>query len=183
MRHGKWNKYDRYDEHSICDEYGRDDGYDRKISDSECLRDLAEKWLADEISIYRRCGMMFVIMTAALCGTVILILNEEGGKRYPGFVIYAVAAYTFYKSIMSIINLVKVRKFRSPLLMAIRDIGYVDACVSILSLQTAMFASFGNGQEALIKRMNGMTGFGVCLMVLGTGVHSICLAKKMKRNG
>lgn len=112
---------------------------------------------------------------------MILMVCEEEGKSYPGFLIYAVAAYTFYKIILSIINLVKVRKFKSPLLMAIRDIGYIDACVSVLSLQTAMFASFGSEQESFIKLMNGATGSVVCLLVLGIGIYSVRQANKMKR--
>lgn len=108
-------------------------------------------------------------------------LLAEEGKRYPGFLIYAVAAYTFYKTIISMINLIKVWKYKSPLLMAIRDIGYIDACVSVLSLQTAMFAAFGEEQESFIKFMNGITGSVVYLLVLCIGIYSIRSADRMKR--
>jgi len=40
---------------------------------------------------------------------------------------------------------------KSKLIMTIREIGYIDACVLILKLQTAMFASFGNPQESWHK--------------------------------
>ena len=140
-----------------------------------------EERLPAEIRFYRWCGILFIIMTAALCGTVILILDEEGGKHYPGSLIYGAALYAFYKMIMSVVNLVKVRKHRSPLLLAIRDIGYVDACVSILSLQTAMFASFGTGEKEFSRLMNGVTGAAVCLMVLGTGIRAVWMAGKMKQ--
>lgn len=151
--------------------------YDRRMA----KREQNEELLAEEIFVYHKCGILFLIMTVALGGMVILMVCEEKGKRYPGFLIYAVAAYTFYKIAISVINLVKVRKFKSPLLMAIRDIGYIDACVSILSLQTAMFASFGDGQEFFIKFMNGATGSVVCLFVLGIGSYSVHSANKMKR--
>ena len=134
-----------------------------------------------EISFYRRCGIWLTMLTTALAGTVILILHEEGGKQYPGYLIYAVAGYTFYKIIMSVVNLRKVRRFRSPLLMAIRDIGYVDALVSVLSLQTAMFASFGKGEPGFDRLMNGTVGTAVCLMVFGAGIRSIRQANRMKR--
>ncbi len=140
-----------------------------------------EERLPAEIRFYRWCGILFIIMTVALCGTVILILDEEGGKHYPGSLIYGAALYVFYKMIMSVVNLVKVRKHRSPLLLAIRDIGYVDACVSILSLQTAMFASFGTGEKEFSRLMNGVTGAAVCLMVLGTGIRAVWMAGKMKQ--
>lgn len=134
-----------------------------------------------EISFYRRCGIWLTMLTIALAGTVILILHEEGGKQYPGYLIYAVAGYTFYKIIMSVVNLRKVRRFRSPLLMAIRDIGYVDALVSVLSLQTAMFASFGKGEPGFDRLMNGTVGTAVCLMVFGAGIRCIRQANRMKR--
>ena len=151
--------------------------YDRKMSKKAQNGEVLEK----EIFVYHKCGILFLIMTVALGGMVILMVCDEEGKSYPGFLIYAVAAYTFYKIILSIINLVKVRKLKSPLLMAIRDIGYIDACVSVLSLQTAMFASFGSEQESFIKLMNGATGSVVCLLVLGIGIYSVRSANKMKR--
>ena len=61
-----------------------------------------------------------------------------------------------------------------PYLLSItRRIGYIDACVSILTLQTAMFASFAEGEEAFVKLMNGITGTAVCLMVLGLGIQGV----------
>lgn len=152
--------------------------YDRRISCKEQDKEV----LAEEISVYHKCGLLFLIMTVALGGMVVLMVCAEEGKSYPGFLIYAVAAYTFYKIVLSIVNLVKVRKFKSPLLMAIRDIGHIDACVSILSLQTAMFASFGDGQEFFRKLMNGAAGSVICLLVLGIGSYSVHSANKMRRN-
>lgn len=151
--------------------------YDRKMA----KREQSDELMAEEISVYHKCGILFLIMTVALGGMVILLVCGEDGKRYPGLLIYAVATYTFYKITISIVNVVKVRKFKSPLLMAIRDIGYIDACVSILSLQTAMFASFGDGQGLLVKLMNGVTGSVVCLLVSGIGSYSVHSANKMKR--
>ena len=151
--------------------------YDRRMAKREQDRER----LADEIFVYHKCGILFLIMTVALVGMVILMVCSEEGHSYPGFLIYAVAAYTFYKIIISVINLVKIRKFKSPLLMAIRDIDYIDASVSILALQTAMFVSFGGGQELFIKFMNGVTGSVVCMLVLCIGIYSVRSANRMKR--
>ena len=73
-----------------------------------------------------------------------------------------------------------VKKQKSPLLRILRKIGYVDACVSILMLQTAMFDSFGKEQEAFIKLMNGVTGAVVTVLVLSLGIQGICVSRKMK---
>jgi divalent metal cation (Fe/Co/Zn/Cd) transporter len=150
--------------------------YERKLEKEEKGKAL----LAEEIAIYHTCGILFLVMTIALAGMVILMVCEEEGKHYPGFLIYAVATYTFYKITIAVINLVKVRKLQSPLLMAIRGIGYIDACVSILSLQTAMFSSFGEEQELFRKTMNSITGIIVTVFVLCIGIYSVYSARKMK---
>lgn len=106
--------------------------------------------------------------------------NCQGGKNYPGITIYAVATYTFYKIIVSTIQVIKVGKRKSPILSITRRIGYIDACVSILTLQTAMFASFANGEEEFIKLMNGITGVALCMIVLGLGIQGICLTNRRR---
>ena len=106
---------------------------------------------------------LFLFMAVVLSGAVICCKIRKAGKNYPGFMIYAVAAYTFYKIIMSTIQVIKVGKRRSPLLSITRRIGYIDACVSILTLQTAMFASFSSGEEQFIKLMNGEHGERWCV--------------------
>lgn len=139
-----------------------------------------KKRLLEEIALYKSCGILFLFMTIVLMGAVVLLLTSENGKSYPGFTIYAVAAYAFYKIIMSVINVIKTRKMKSPLLMTIRDIGFIDACVSILSLQTAMFAAFGAEDVFFTKMMNGITGSAVCTVVFATGIYEIIAARKMK---
>lgn len=137
-----------------------------------------QEHMSQELSVYRRNSILFIFMAVVLAGAVILLLNAQGGKDYPGLTIYAVATYTFYKITMSTIQVIKVGKRKSPLLSITRRIGYIDACVSILTLQTAMFASFAEGEEALVKLMNGITGTVVCLMVLGLGIQGVCYSNK-----
>lgn len=87
--------------------------------------------------------------------------------------IFVVAMYTFYKVIISVVNMVRARKMKSPLLVIIRNIGYADALVSLLSLQTAMFASFGENSNINPQVMNAITGTCVCIMILVIGIYMI----------
>lgn len=134
-----------------------------------------------ECDVYRRSSILLILMAVVLAGTVILLRHSIGGKNYPGITIYVAAAFAFYKIIKSTINVINERKNNSPLLSALRRIGHVNACVSILTLQTAMFASFGKGQEQLAKVMNGATGTAVCLIVLFIGIDGLCSAIRQKR--
>lgn len=143
--------------------------YERMIRNENC----SERKRQKENSVYRICGLLLMLVTAALTVVVFLLGYSSIEKSYPGFMIYAVATYSFYKITMSVINLVKVRKLNSPLLSSIRNIGYADALVSILSLQVAMFTSFGNVSEMQVKIFHLLTGTCVCLMILLMAVFMI----------
>lgn len=135
-----------------------------------------------EMIVYRKSSILFILIAVVLMGMVILLEVRQGGKCYDGIIIYAVATYTFYKIIMAVCHLFKASKQDSPLLMTVRKIGYIDACTSILTLQSAMFVSFAKQEKFLPMVMNGITGTFVCIMVLGIGVHGILMCDKQNRH-
>lgn len=133
-----------------------------------------------EWKVYRNCGIMLSVLSMILGGAVMMLVSGEGGKSYPGLMIYTAATYTFYKLTVSIINLVKARKEKSVLLITLRNIGYADSLVSLLSLQTALFTAFGQDSDDFVPMMNALTGAAVCLMVLFLGISMVYNAKKEK---
>lgn len=139
-----------------------------------------EERIKTEIKVYKRGSRLFLFMGIVTTGMVILLISSKGGKIYPGYMIYVAAMYSFYKIITSTIQIIKVGKEKSPLLTILRRIGYLDACVSILILQTAMFASFGDGRIEFEKLMNGVTGAVVSLLVLGMGLYGMKTAAKLE---
>lgn len=130
--------------------------------------------------VYYICGIILSATSIALAGAVIMLVKGQGGKAYPGVMIYAVAAYTFYKLGMAITNRIKAGKQKSVLLSTLRNISYADALVSLLSLQTALLTAFGQGSEEKIPFMNALTGSGVCLMIFVLGIHMICRSGNSK---
>lgn len=136
-----------------------------------------------ELKIYGYCGFMFTVMSVALFGAVIILTHGKGGKTYPGLMIYTVAVYTFYKMIISVVNMIKAKKEKSYLLTTLRNISYADALVSMLSLQTALLNEFGNKNDTSfsIIGMNTITGVSVCLMIFVLGMYMIFHARKLKQ--
>lgn len=151
--------------------------YERRISILEKTQNMQQQ----ELSVYQNCGILFILLTIALGASVIQMVYFDKGYSYPGTLIFAVAAYTFYKIVLAIINIVKAGRLKSPLLMTIRYIGYADAVVSMLSLQTAMIVSFGSVNTMSSKRMNSLTGGLTCLMILIMGIYMICSATIQKK--
>ncbi len=127
---------------------------------------------------FRTCGILLVLLTLTLQGVVILIVREGNTFAYHGLLIYVVATYDFYCLISSIVYMAKTRKKHSPSVVAIKCISFATSLVAILSLQTAMFASFGDQtMEASQQRlMNTLTGSAVCLLLILLGIMMIVQA-------
>lgn len=124
-----------------------------------------------ELKVYRNCGRLLSAMSVALAGAVILLFTGNGGATYAGHAIYGVAAYTFYKVVMSVLNMLRARKEKSLLAITLRNIGHCDALVSLLSMQTALLASFGRGSAEFAPIMNAATGLTVSIAALSIGLH------------
>jgi len=92
----------------------------------------------------------------------------------------AIAAYTFYKMTMAIVNAIKAGKQQSLWLTAIRNIGCADAAASLLTLQHSMLVSFEGMSNRDIDLMNALAGAGVCLLTTALGTHMIL--RKEKQN-
>lgn len=134
-----------------------------------------------ELCRYRLCGVGLLIMNVALAGMVVLMVSQNRGYVYPGILIYAMAAYSFYTVIIAVVNVIKFRRHGSPVLSAAKTISLAAALVSILALETAMIAQFG-GTDDYRKMMTAATGGGVCAIILGMAVFMIVRsAKHMKQ--
>ena len=147
---------------------------ERKISrldDRELIR-------KKEISVIKTDGILLLVLNLSLSGVVLLTIAQDTAKRYSEIMVISIAAYTFYKIIMAVVNLVKVRKMRSPILITIRNIGVADALVSMLTLQAAMLTSFQNENSRNTHQLNAITGLAVCILISMLGTSMIRYASK-----
>ena len=146
-------------------------------------RQLKARDEAEELRRYRLCGIILLFMNQALAGIVICIVYQNLGFRYPGILIYAMAAYAFYAIISAAVNVVKTRQHKSPILSAAKAINLVAAMVSILSLETAMLAQFGGADDQMLRPvMTGITGAVVCALVIVMAIYMIWQSsKKLKQ--
>ncbi|MDE7114733.1 MAG: hypothetical protein K2O57_11255, partial [Acetatifactor sp.] len=133
---------------------------------------------------YRLCGIILLFMNFALSGIVVLVIRQNSGFEYPGVLIYIMAMYTFYAAITAVWNVIKFRKYGSPVLSAAKVISLTAAMVSMLSLETAMLTQFGAGDDAAFRQiMTASTGAGVSVIVLGMAIYMIVHATKSLKSG
>ena len=149
----------------------------RKISRLDDREQIRKK----ELSVIKTDGILLLVLNLALSSVVLLTIAQDTAKRYSEIMVISIAAYTFYKITMAVVNMVKVRKTKSPILITIRNIGAADALVSMVTLQAAMFASFQDKNSLNTNQMNAITGLSVCILISILGISMIWYAWKKKK--
>jgi len=113
------------------------------------------------------CSLILLLVNVILSGAVLMILYEGKGFFYHGIMIYVVAVYTFYVTIHAVINVIKYRKYNSPVMLTAKYIALSAALVSMLSLETAMLSEFGAEMDTMQKQiLIAATGGGVSVAVV-----------------
>ena len=131
----------------------------------------------------RSCAYILLLVNLSLSGAVLMILYQNRGYDYPGMMIYVMAMYTFYATIHAIVDILKYRKLGSPVMSTAKIISLSAALVSMLNLETAMFAQFGQDMTLENQRIFIiLTGAGVSITVVTLSVMLIIRATKEIRS-
>lgn len=144
--------------------------------------------MAKELRIYRACGIAFLAMNLALALMIFFMVYWNRTFEHSMITAIAMAAYTFWSFTHAIVGIVKYRKYNSPILSASKAISMAAACVSMLTLESTMLTTFGDGTMDLAARriMLTATGAAVSVVVIITAVYMIARGtreiKKEKRN-
>lgn len=147
------------------------------------LRDVRTASLGTELRAeykrYRFCGIVLLVMNLALAAMVFFITYFNRGFTHHFITTIALAAYTFTAMTVAIVNVVRYRKYQSPLLSASKAISLAAAAVSMLTLETAMLNAFGEANTESFRRiMTTATGAAVCAFVLAMAIYMIVHATK-----
>ena len=127
--------------------------------------------------IIRFTGSMLIALSVSLVGIVMLSFVKDRGKVFPLVMMLAMATYAFTKITLATINWIKVRKCSLPKMLALRNVSFADAFVSIFTLQRSMVVSFEGMSEMEIRMMNAATGLGVCIIVFLLGFNLISVSR------
>lgn len=136
---------------------------------------------------YRLCGCLMLLLHIGMTGVVVQMVRHGRSFVYPGYLIYAVAAYAFYALITTVVTLLRRRGRQSPLLTAAKRVSLCGAMMSMLALQTALISRFGGDDPVFARVMTSVTGGVVCLisvaLTLGMLRVSRSRGKEQTKNG
>ncbi len=143
----------------------------KKIQNDELLK----------AKVYRNSGIIILILNVALSSAIAQMVFSDAHFTYMGWTIFAFAFYAFYKITTSIIGFIKARTQADLTVKAIVNINFIDAIVSILALQTALLATFSEG-DINVSLFNTFTGIVVSLLSISTGVYMIVSANNKTKD-
>lgn len=147
-------------------------------------RKRAEKGgVAFEKRRYRLTARLLLVLNIPAGGMLLLLVKDNPASSYPGYTIYAVAAYTFYMLTLSVIHLIKRKKLGSPILSAAAALNFIAALMSLSGLQNSLISEFSPGDEAYRVLMNTLTGTGVWFLAVGISVFMMISSSVRKRKG
>ena len=136
-----------------------------------------------ELLRYRACGWVFLAMNLAL--TVIVFFMVYWNRTFEHHMITAIAmaAYTFTTFTVAIINVIKYRKYNSPVFSASKAISLAAALVSMLTLESTMLTTFSDSTMSVSeqKLMLGLTGAAISAVIVAMAIYMIVNGtKKLK---
>ena len=136
--------------------------------------------MRNELILYRFCGWIFMVMNLALSLIVFFMVYWNRTFRHHEITTIILAAYTFTAFTIAIINMVKYRKYNSPVFSASKAISLASACVSMLILASTMLTTFGDDTMDSITRkiFLGSIGGVVSIFVL---VMAICMIRQSSK--
>ena len=150
--------------------------HSRKYAPGERMR--------EELVKYRTCGWIFLLMNLALSLIIFFMVYWNRTFEHHMITAIAMAAYTFTSFTVAIVNVVKYKKYNSPVFSASKAISFAAACVSMLTLTSTMLTTFSDGtMDALTQKlMLGGVGFAVSAVVVTMAIYMIAQSTKKLRS-
>ena len=129
--------------------------------------------LKEEYKKYRNTGIILLFMNVFLMIVILVIVNQHIVIPYNMIIAIGVACYTFNLLISSIINMIKYRKYKSPLMSSSKTINFIASLISMLSLEVIMLSTFGAEQIQFNEIMIMATGGGISLIIIIISLYMI----------
>lgn len=136
-----------------------------------------------ESRCYRRVAWSLLALNVPIGGLTLLMVSGQSVSALPGHLIYLSALYTFVMMFLAISNLIRFRKFGSPILSAAKVLSLVAALLSLLTLQSALIDRFSTAQGSFRLMMTRLTGSAVYASVLIIAVWMLRRPLTISANG
>ena len=135
---------------------------------------LREKMIL-ELRKYRTCGIAFLVINLALTLMVFFMVYWNRSFYHHEITTITLATYTFITMTFAVINIIKYRKYDSPVYSASKAINLASACVSMLTLESTMLTTFGKDTMSLTGKriLLGISGGTISIFIIFMAIYMI----------
>lgn len=135
--------------------------------------------MENELKKYRACGFLLLVLSVALTGILFFIIVKGSVFIHYQITVIAIAVFTFIAFTVATVNLIRYKKYKSPVFSACKTISFAAACVSMLTLESTMLTAFGEERSGIrYKRLLGASGGAVLLFMVAIAFYMIIYGTK-----
>ena len=126
-------------------------------------------------------SIFLFITDLALITPISLMVVQQKQIEYSAIPAIAVAAYTTYKIIISAVNFAKNKNRPNLSVRIFRNVNFVDALVSVLSLQYTLIMTFGDGIMGDMKILCAVSSFAIWAFLIVISAFTLAKAIKLRK--
>ncbi len=125
---------------------------------------------------------LLLVLNVSLIVPVSMMVRQQKPVHVTLIPAVAMAAYTTYKVTMASIHLKRRKRSSDILVRLLRTINFIDALVSVLTLQNTLIMLNATGEELSMLPLTAMTSAAVFLTVLLLSLHALAHAVRVRKN-
>lgn len=136
--------------------------------------------MQEELIRYRNCGITFLGMNLMLAVMIFFMVYWNRTFHHHEITTIAMAAYTFTAFSFAIRDIVKYRKYNSPVYSAAKATSLAAACVSMMTLESTMLTTFGSKTMDTTSKqiMLGISGGAISVFIVAMAIYMIIRSNK-----
>ena len=124
---------------------------------------------------------LLLVLNVSLIVAVSMMVRQQKPVHVTLIPAVAMAAYTTYKVTMASIHLKRRKRSSDSLVRLLRTISFIDALVSVLTLQNTLIMLNATGEELSMLPLTAMTSAAVFLTVLLLSLHALVHAVRVRK--
>ncbi|MBR4163522.1 MAG: hypothetical protein IKR11_08375 [Solobacterium sp.] len=129
-------------------------------------------------NILKYCGIGMLGLSVVVVCLIYLSITEVRNKTYHLIVILAIAVYTFCLIIHAVIEMIRAHRSENDQIISLRNISFISAIGSVLSLERSMLGTFGNATSSFTAKMEAGTGGTAFVLIVITAILTLAKARK-----
>lgn len=118
-------------------------------------------------------SILLLVIDLALIAPVSMMVLQQKEVDYSEIPAIMMAAFTVYKIVTATINFIKTRKLNNSSVKILRNINFVDALVSVLSLQYILIMTFNGGTLIDMLALCALSTFAIWAFIVVISVITL----------